>query len=125
MSSQSSERRHFTRINFDAHFKLSTVTDTDSWQGNVADLSLKGVLIDTPTRLECHTGDHFKLELQILQNELTISMDVHVAHHDDQHIGFEWEHIDIDSMTHLRRILELNLADPKLLERELHDMLSQ
>jgi len=32
--------------------------------------------------------------------------------------------IDVDSMTHLRRLIELNLGDPTLLERELKALVS-
>jgi hypothetical protein len=46
-------------------------------------------------------------------------MDVTVAHCESEHVGFHCDHIDIDSITHLRRLVELNLGDPELLEREL------
>jgi hypothetical protein len=36
--------------------------------------------------------------------------------------GLRWKHIDVDSLTHLRRLLELNLTDPGLLNRELADL---
>ena len=35
--------------------------------------------------------------------------------------GLQWLHIDVDSLKHLRRLLELNLADPDLMNRELAD----
>ena len=124
MTSTSSERRHFVRINFDADYKLSTASDEKVWQGKVVDLSLKGVLIDTPDDIKCHKGDLFTLELQISQNIINITSSVTIAHHDEQHIGLHIEHIDLESMTHLRRILELNLGDEHLLERELTEMLN-
>jgi hypothetical protein len=46
-------------------------------------------------------------------------MDVSVAHVEDQHIGFRCEHIDLDSITHLRRLVELNVGDTDILYREL------
>jgi hypothetical protein len=36
--------------------------------------------------------------------------------------GLQWRNIDVDSLTHLRRLLELNLNDPSLLDRELADL---
>ena len=38
---------------------------------------------------------------------------------DGELIGFVCRHIDVDSISHLRRLVELNLGDEALLEREL------
>jgi hypothetical protein len=35
------------------------------------------------------------------------------------HLGFVCKHIELDSVTHLRRLIELNIADHDELEREL------
>ena len=51
--------------------------------------------------------------------DASIRMDVTVAHVEDQHIGFRCEHIDLDSITHLRRLVELNVGDIDILNREL------
>ncbi|VAX04921.1 hypothetical protein MNBD_GAMMA20-584, partial [hydrothermal vent metagenome] len=40
-------------------------------------------------------------------------------HSENDHIGFRCEHIDLESISHLRRLVELNLGDAKLLDREL------
>jgi hypothetical protein len=34
-------------------------------------------------------------------------------------IGYRWEKIDLDSFSQLKRLVELNLGDPELLNREL------
>ena len=46
-------------------------------------------------------------------------MDVWVAHEENKELGLKCKDIDVDSITHLRRLIELNLGDPDLLEREL------
>jgi len=45
-----------------------------------------------------------------------------VAHVEGGRVGLRRTHIDIESVTHLRRLVELNLGDPALLERELHEL---
>ena len=50
-------------------------------------------------------------------------MEGKVIHQDGQHIGIECRHIDMESMINLRRLVELNLGDEKLLERELVEVL--
>ena len=52
-----------------------------------------------------------------------ISMEGKVIHQDGQHIGIECERIDVESMINLRRLVELNMGDENLLERELAEML--
>jgi hypothetical protein len=37
----------------------------------------------------------------------------------DDLLGFVCRHIDLESISHLRRLVELNLGDESLLEREL------
>ena len=54
-----------------------------------------------------------------LSHDVHVQMDVHLAHDDHQQLGFECENIELESVTHLRRLIELNLADEEELEREL------
>ena len=42
-----------------------------------------------------------------------------MTHAEAGRIGFRIEHIDMDSVAHLRRLVELNLGDPDLLKRDL------
>ena len=54
----------------------------------------------------------------------TISMWGTVVHIDDQQIGLRCDSIDLDSITHLRRLVELNSGDPAELEREISALIS-
>ena len=49
-------------------------------------------------------------------------MDVTVAHLNGTCVGVRCDKIDIDSASHLRRLLELNLGDADLLSRELTEL---
>jgi hypothetical protein len=46
-------------------------------------------------------------------------MSVSVSHVIGNEVGFKCEHIDLDSISALRRLVELNLGDSHLLERDL------
>ena len=46
-----------------------------------------------------------------------------VAHIDDKTIGFTCENIDLESISHLKRLVELNLGDKALLHRELASLI--
>lgn len=117
------QRRHFVRISFDAKYLLVSSDNDQQWRGTVIDLSLKGALLNKPDGFTCKRGDKFVLELILSQDSLNIQMDVNVAHVHESMVGVTCEHIDLESITHLRRVLELNLGDPHLIERELSEMI--
>ena len=123
MADSTPSRRHFTRIPFHTEYRLAKCDETQLWSGEVMDLSLHGVLIERPADLQLARGDEVQLSIDLNNGELAIDMQARVAHTNDKVIGFECEYIDLDSMTHLRRLLELNLADTGLVEREIGEII--
>jgi len=112
----SQEQRKHHRVSFDT--LASIHINALNMQAYVIDISLKGVLIKKPDSWMANVGDTGQLRIVLSDNISVISMDIKVAHIEEEHVGFHCEHIDIDSITHLRRLVELNLGDTALLERE-------
>ena len=110
------EQRRFSRIPFDVN--ISLLRDNDCWEGSLADISLHGALIHTPDNFEPVENAQYQLKVH-LEGGPDIVMDVHVAHQESGMTGLRCDDIDVDSITHLRRLVELNLGDMELLEREL------
>lgn len=54
-----------------------------------------------------------------LDDDSQISMQVTLAHTLATRLGLHCDHIDLDSISHLKRLVELNLGDPAQLQREL------
>jgi len=113
----SQDKRQFTRITFDSPVYLSK--DAATWQSELVDISLNGVLIVKPATWNGAVGDLFKLTLDLNESDIEIRMEVEVAHLENNHIGFHCKHIDLDSITHLRRLVELNVGNTEILNREL------
>ena len=113
------DQRHYTRIPFDGRAKLSNSGGT--WESKLIDISLRGVLLERPSGWDGQMDDHYIMEL-LLQNEAVIKMQLSVVHFDKQRIGFHCDHIDLESMGHLKRLMELNLGDEDRLNRELSSM---
>jgi len=113
----SQDKRQFTRITFDSPVYLSTGTAT--WQSELVDISLNGVLVHRPVDWRGALGDLFKLTLDLNDSDIEIRMEVEVAHLENDNIGFHCKHIDLDSITHLRRLVELNVGNTEILNREL------
>ncbi len=110
------EQRIHHRVLFDT--VASIHINASNMNTQLIDISLKGALIKKPSAWTAEVGDTGQLRLVLSDNVSAISMDIKVAHVEDDHVGFHCEHIDIDSITHLRRLVELNLGDTELLERE-------
>lgn len=114
------QRRHFSRVPFNGEATFSSAGH--ACDCTVLDLSLKGALIavENPgTRADTHCELLLKLG-----DEAMVRMQGHVAHVEERRLGIACEAIDLDSITHLRRLIELNLGDPALLERELAALVS-
>lgn len=118
----SSERRHFTRVAFAVPAQL--VTASGQFAVKVHDLSFKGALVSGPALGALPLGTPCQLHVTLDQGHDRITMATEVAHLEGAHIGLLCRGIDLDSMTHLRRLIEYHLADPSLLERELKALVS-
>lgn len=115
-TSSNLEQRQFSRIPFDVGITLHL--GDERWESTLADISLHGALIHTPEGFEPKTDIQYQLDVH-LEGGPDIVMDVHVAHQEAGNIGLRCDDIDVDSITHLRRLVELNLGNPELMEREL------
>ncbi len=120
---QAHERRMFWRAAFNAPVKL--VNEDSSIDAMLDDISLKGALLETPPGWQGKVGDHCHLKLRLGgDQDMKIAMWGRVTHVDGRKVGLSCESIDLDSITHLRRLVELNAGDPALLERELSALVS-
>jgi hypothetical protein len=111
------EHRRFRRIPFEAQAVIRH--GQDRWEAQLLDISLKGALLTWPTGWRGGIGDPLELELIFDKGALVLRMATAVAHCDANHLGLHCLHIDLDSMVHLRRLVELNLGDTSQLNREL------
>lgn len=110
------DKRRYTRVPFDADVHLD-VADSH-FETELVDISLKGLLVVTPEANTLRGGDACSATL-LLGDELGIRMDCMVMHVTGDRAGLRIDRIDMESFAHLRRLLELNLGDPDLLDREL------
>lgn len=121
MTDSYSEERQFQRIHFDCLLKFE-VGDS-RLDCELIDISFRGALIHNCTGATLDVGAPCKLILKLDDSgEVEIIMEGHIAHKQENRIGITCQHIDLDSITHLRNLVALNLADTKLLEREIKSL---
>lgn len=113
-------KRRFSRIAFDTEVNLVSAERT--WKSHLVDISLKGMLITIPNNWNGEVGDHYLAELIMGDQETVIRMEVSVTHISKKTAGFHCELIDLDSISHLRRLVELNIGDTDILNRELSEL---
>ena len=110
-------RREYTRIFFDA--ETVVIQDDHIWPVQLVDISLRGVLIKILPGQMLRDADQLDVSIH-LGGGTEICMSVHIVSQQGDQVRLACDHIDIESMTHLRRLVELNVGASSLLERELH-----
>ena len=114
------EKRRFKRIPFDADVLLTQ--DKQQWRTKLRDISLNGVLVAQPDDWQGVTGEQFGIQIFFTNGGSLVEGQGTMAHNEQDHIGFRITQIDVDSVANLKRLIELNLGDPELLERELKEL---
>ncbi|WNO09442.1 PilZ domain-containing protein [Teredinibacter sp. KSP-S5-2] len=120
MPENTAERRKYTRVEFNADAYLSQGFKKIATQ--IIDISLNGVLVETPAHYELNVAEPATIEI-VLSNDTQINMLVNLAHSSSEMLGFHCVGVDIESLGHLRRLIELNIDDPSASERVLAELL--
>ena len=126
LTHRESATRHFSRIPFHAGVELLFHLSKEMKKAQLLDISLKGVLVKiTKPFTSAFNGKLCRIILFLNKNGENITMEGKVIHQEGQLMGIECTHIDLESMTNLRRLVELNLGEEKLLEREMEELLKK
>ncbi len=116
------DKRRFSRVPFQS--KVLVSSEDGKWFCELIDISLKGILITLPSNWTAEPGEQFQVELVLDPHEAIIRMESAVAHIENDHVGLVCQHIDIDSISHLRRLVELNVGNPEILQREMSELIN-
>lgn len=117
MNTKDIERRRFTRIHFDARTEIQK--GDQKMEVSLTDISFNGIMVKSDTPLDLKIKDQVQVLVHLLGDDIIIQTDATLTHKRDNTYGFVIENMEIESLTQLRRLVELNLGDSKLLEREL------
>ncbi|GAB6088645.1 PilZ domain-containing protein [Spirochaeta dissipatitropha] len=119
-------RRRFTRLSFEAQGTISHGNDTVNF--DLTDISLKGASIHVPDSQAAARVMNFRdleLRLHLPGNGPDVEAMAVPVHKSGNDFGLEFTLIDIDSITLLRRLLELNTGSPEMVESELRKLASE
>lgn len=119
MIDETPDRRVFSRIEFDGYCTINYNQNT--YRAQLVDICLSGALVQASEIIAIKDGQNASISI-VLVGTTTIDILASLVKREADLLHFRLENIDLESTGHLRRLLELNLGDAKLMERELHQL---
>ena len=123
MSDNNDERRHFSRVQFQSSCYL--IFGDKKYTGKLVDLSLKGALILNDEGLKVKSGDRCNFNFALEGAGFDLNFDATLVYYQDNQLGVQFGNIDLESMIHLRRLVELNTGDSDKVQDELFFLISK
>jgi hypothetical protein len=103
------DKRRFARAPFDGSATLQAGDQTLNVV--LADLSLRGALLELPPESDARQGLAGVLTLQLEDSDIAITLQCQINHLLKDRAGVEFQRISVDAMQHLRRLVELHLGN--------------
>ncbi len=116
------DRRQYSRVAFDTGAHI--IQADRQYKSQLLDISLNGVLLTPPKQYEINLEKPCAIEIH-LSPDVSITMQVELIHNSHLYLGFRCISIDMDSVIHLRRLIENNLGDPDASDRVLAELLTR
>jgi hypothetical protein len=113
-------QRHFTRVSL--HSPAIVATQDNEWDTHLMDLSLSGALLAQPSGWTGKTGDRIRLKL-LLADQPCLEVQGQVRQVDADRLGISFVDLDDSHRNEIRWLVEINLGDPVLLQREFSEFL--
>jgi PilZ domain len=110
-------KRYFKRINF--HIEAAAKINNIIYAGELYDIALKGALIKMKKKPDKYSGKKCSVILNLPNSNIKLEFEAKIVHQNNNYIGFKFNGADVDSITHLRRLLVLNTGDEEGIDREL------
>lgn len=110
------EKRDYHRVPFKCDSQISIVGE--NYPCELIDISLRGVLLQLPEPRDIGLGSLCQIDIAFASCDIHLQFDAELVHREDDHYGFRIETLDVDSLSHLRRLLELNYGDADVIDRE-------
>lgn len=112
------EHRHTHRVAFGSFVEFTSADCKHVCE--LIDISLQGALIAACSGATPEEGTACTLKVSLDDNgDNQIIMQGTVAHKIENRVGIYCDSIDLDSMAHLRKLVEYNLGDVELVDRDL------
>ena len=112
-----SDKRKFHRVAFQCECRICC--GDRSWTGELRDISLRGVLFQLPANSSLELGSICYLDIVLADGEVLLQFESQLVHRQGSDYGFLFLSENLDTLTHLRRLLELNLGGDDITRHEI------
>ncbi len=110
-------KRHFRRVPFEAQVTIGSGGNTRTCE--LIDLAMKGALVASENPLPYVPGDRCSLCITLQGGPVSLDFEAQLVHREDDHYGFKFIGEDLATLTHLRKLIELNTGDAEATRSEL------
>ncbi|NOH81240.1 PilZ domain-containing protein [Vibrio sp. RE86] len=114
------ERRRFSRIVYQAQAVITQ--ESTQVDASVNDLSLHGLLASSDHADVLDINKQINVEFSLSGSDVTIQLVGNIVGLNNNVIRIAIDHIDIESIGHLKRLIELNVGDDELLHRNIEHL---
>ena len=111
------DRRYYRRIKFEADAEV--IYKDASFKAELYDISLMGALLKSTPPLPVKMNDLAELKIYLPLSEISLNFTAELVHRKEGFSGFKFKSKDVDTITHLRRLLELNIGDDVQINKEI------
>lgn len=110
-------QRRFRRIPFGAQVTVACGHNTRVCE--LIDLAMKGALLASDSELPFLLGDRCSLCINLPGGPISLNFEAELVHHEGGHYGYRFISEDLATLTHLRKLIELNTGDAETTRNEL------
>lgn len=114
------ERRKFSRVVYQADVTL--LQGNTQWDGSLIDLSLHGLLVELNHDCDAELNTELNVRFTLNESDINIIAECELINKTNNTLRLCIHHIDIDSISHLKRLIELNVGNSDLLLRQLSEL---
>lgn len=110
---ENNEKRSGVRVSFRSRIQVHYEGKVMDLQGDSANISMKGILVESSETIAVGTKCRVVLSLAGTREPLELTMAGEVIRHDTAGFGIHFEEMDLDSYSTLKEIVRHNVAgDP-------------
>lgn len=114
--------RRFRRVHFETEVTLNVGHEV--WSGELLEVAMKGAMVSTSAPLPLTPGTNCSLCISLPGTSISLNFQAVLIHAEGSHYGFRFISEDLETLTHLRKLIELNTGDAEATRSELSSWLS-
>lgn len=106
------EKREFPRVHHDGYCILSRegAIDLETWQCNILDITAHGASIQCPDNWPGMQNDNVRMTFILEGVDIELKLSGIITHQQPGILGVKFLTVNLDNLTHLQRIIELDIA---------------